>query len=550
MSGIGHSTTTTAVSGDASIDGILALKHWADSSLSYSLPTDSAEYGVDYGAAEDGGFFRATTAIADATAFALDADSGTAADDGFSVEGFTRLTVEPTTAGRAHIRVAQTSSDPFGYSTAWSYYPAGGAEEAGDAWLSDVVYDFTAPYPGGFARLTILHEIGHALGLEHSHEKGAFGAVPSEYDAMEYSIMSYRSYPGATAAYYVNERWSYAQSYMTLDIAALQHLYGADFSTNSDDTRYIWTPGSGQTLVNGDVAIRPAGNRIFATVWDGGGTDTYVLRAYDTDLSVDLAPGAASVFSRSQLAWLGEGPRAAGNIYNALLFEGDTRSLIENAIGGSGNDRLTGNQANNRLTGNAGDDVLVGLTGRDTLLGRTGDDTLRAGAGADLAKGGSGADRLLGQLGEDTLRGGNGRDTVYGKSGDDLAVGGAGNDALFGGKGNDVLIGGSGRDVMSGGQGADVFRFSSCDDSPADAPGPDRILDFTSGEDTIVLRGIYSGRLKFIGSDPFSGTEGELRSEVVGRTTLVSADCDGDGARDFVLELLGRVDLTAHDFAL
>ena len=58
------------------------------------------------------------------------------------------------------------------------------------------------------------------------------------------------------------------------DIAALQHMYGADFSTNGGNTVYKWTPGSGSTFVNGDVAIKPGANKIFATIWDGGGVDT------------------------------------------------------------------------------------------------------------------------------------------------------------------------------------------------------------------------------------------------------------------------------------
>ena len=36
---------------------------------------------------------------------------------------------------------------------------------------------------------------------------------------------------------------------------------------------------------------------------------------------------------------------ARGNIFNALLYNGDLRSLIENATGGSGNDSILGNQA-------------------------------------------------------------------------------------------------------------------------------------------------------------------------------------------------------------
>src|SRR3546814_6954343 len=80
-------------------------------------------------------------------------------------------------------------------------------------------------------------------------------------------------------------------------IRALQHLYGADFTTNNGNTVYSWNPLNGQTLVDGAVAISPGGNRIFATIWDGGGVDTYDLSAYSTNLNIDLRPGQHSTFS-------------------------------------------------------------------------------------------------------------------------------------------------------------------------------------------------------------------------------------------------------------
>ena len=68
---------------------------------------------------------------------------------------------------------------------------------------------------------------------------------------------------------------------------------------------------------------------------------------------------------------------------NARLYRGDTRSLIENAVGGSGNDTIAGNQAANVLTGGAGNDTLQGNAGNDRLCGGLGLDTLTGGAGAD-----------------------------------------------------------------------------------------------------------------------------------------------------------------------
>ena len=69
-----------------------------------------------------------------------------------------------------------------------------------------------------------------------------------------------------------------------------------------------------------------------------------------------------------QLANLGNGHTAIGNIANAYLYNNNPASLIENAIGGSGNDTITGNTANNKLTGGAGNDTLDGVSGTDTAV--------------------------------------------------------------------------------------------------------------------------------------------------------------------------------------
>ena len=104
------------------------------------------------------------------------------------------------------------------------------------------------------------------------------------------------------------------------------------------------------------------------TVWDGGGNDTYDFSNYTTNLSINLQPGGWTTASTAQLAYLGNGHYAIGNIANALLYENNPASLIENAIGGSGNDTITGNTANNKLTGGAGNDTIDGLGGTDTAV--------------------------------------------------------------------------------------------------------------------------------------------------------------------------------------
>ena len=79
------------------------------------------------------------------------------------------------------------------------------------------------------------------------------------------------------------------------------------------------------------------------------------------------------------------------------LALGSTSHLnIENAIGSSGDDELTGNSSPNRLEGGAGADALTGSAGVDTLIGGPGADTLVGGPGNDLIIGGGGADTING----------------------------------------------------------------------------------------------------------------------------------------------------------
>ena len=165
--------------------------------------------------------------------------------------------------------------------------------------------------------------------------------------------MTYRSYLGGPITGYTNEQWGYPQTFMMSDIAALQTMYGADYTYHSGNTVYSWTPGSGITYVDGVAWLTPGGNRIFMTIWDGGGIDTYDFSAYTTGVTIDLGPGDYSIGSPAQLAYLGGGNYAHGNVYNAYLFQGDARSYIENAIGGSGNDFIYGNDIANDLKGAA-----------------------------------------------------------------------------------------------------------------------------------------------------------------------------------------------------
>jgi Ca2+-binding RTX toxin-like protein len=87
---------------------------------------------------------------------------------------------------------------------------------------------------------------------------------------------------------------------------------------------------------------------------------------------------------------------------------GDQLISIENVIGGSGDDLLSGNLSADRLEGGAGDDTIFGGGGADSLLGGAGDDVIVLDPSQIEAIGAGGIDGGSNALGEaadvDTLR--------------------------------------------------------------------------------------------------------------------------------------------------
>ena len=113
-------------------------------------------------------------------------------------------------------------------------------------------------------------------------------------------------------------------------------------------------------LAGNDILVGGAGNG--DDTYDGGeGIDTLVYSSATGPVTVDLETGVAS----------------GDDIDDDIIID------IENVIGGSGNDQISGNGLANELIGSAGDDTLRGRAGDDFLSGNSGDDTHFGGEGAD-----------------------------------------------------------------------------------------------------------------------------------------------------------------------
>ena len=363
-------------SGDIYTDGLVFTQAWAQQALTFSFP---GQTGWGYAAGEPFDNFAALNTAQQDTARAIFGQ----------ISSFTNLTLSElsgTEAQQAVLRFGLTNDTE----TAHAYLPETDAV-GGDSWYrNDGTY--AAPAKGNYAWFTFLHEIGHALGLTHPHDGDAVGGVmPLGRDWMAWTVMSYRS-GWNTSFGYANEDWSFAQTYMPQDIAALQYIYGANFSHNSGASTYRWNQQTGELSINGVGQGAPGANTVFQTIWDGGGTDSYDLSNHTgVDLAINLLPGGWSSFGAAQLPDLGNG-NPFGSVANAWQFQGDGRSLIENAIGSAGNDTFWANAAINHLSGGAGNDVFYAQGGGDTLLGEAGDDTFHAVGGGNILNGGTGSD--------------------------------------------------------------------------------------------------------------------------------------------------------------
>ena len=387
----------------------------------------------------------------------------------------------------------------WNYSTFTSGSGHFGADQAG---AGDILMNTAFETSGLFAYNTMLHEIGHAVGLKHPTDAwtdnvpGYINVAHNQWDPgvqydPNFSVMT----PGPNTLTHLT----------AADIQALQYIYGSAPATQ--DASWSWN-ASTETLTQ--------------KLKKGGQT----VRGVSTNNKITGGSGADQVY-------------AIGAGTNTVYGKG-------------GNDTLVGGSGVSYLDGGAGADTLNGWFGPSYASYADSPAGLTASLIDPFANTGDAAGDVY--LNIHRLLGSPFADTLVGDNVGDVLNGGAGNDTIVGGSGKDTIIGGPGADTLTGGAGADVFRYN------APSEGGDTITDFSVAQGDIL----QMSHVGFVGL-PSSGklnpsrlVDGSAATAAYGQflwdsaTSMLSWDSDGTGpqAPTVVATLTGVTSLAASSIHL
>ena len=426
-----------------------------------------------------------------------------------------------------------------------------------------------------------IHEIGHSLNLDHP---GPYGGDTFDngdpLDQLDARVLPDDHYRFTVMSYFRpldEERREIPYEPVTpmlADILIIRLLYGKGEEIHHGDTVYGVNADTDSFLEHYFPDM--AEENYAMTLVDTGGYDTLDFSdhdpaAHDQALRINLNP-----------YWSSDVYNTPGNI----IIGPDT--WIERAVGGVGDDHITGNIIDNDLVGHAGDDTLLGGPGNDTLRGGPGRDTLDGHTGSDTADYSDSPAGVDVRLDTNTASGGDAtgdtlisiesltgspyHDTLTGDAGDNILEGGAGADRLDGGPGRDTAAYATSRGrveidlatgSITGGDAAgdtllsiENLKGSEHNDSLTGDAG-DNVLAGGAGADLLV-GGPGLDTASYLGSDTsvtvrlhsLLATGGDAEGDVFGATVTVSyVQSDGTTATDTLPDIENLAG-SAHDDVL
>lgn len=382
---------------------------------------------------------------------------------------------------------------------------------------SSIFKTFDSLNPGNYGFEVLLHEIGHAFGLEHPFEAPV---LPEFENTQNNTVMSYTSNG-------INDI-----GLKLYDIAALHYLHGVNKNVRSENNTYTFTD---------------------KYIWDGGGVDTIDASSQSQSTYINLNAGS----------WNYIGQKTNSILDNNQSFMG-YGTLIENALSGSGDDTLISNTANNILKGGLGQDAYIfdenfghdeiievddhneliilnkGLSDLNLFFTENSirflnldnsikldlnyfktitvggvtytreNFVLRFGGYIPVSQDGfldldknnafmleGSVNNITGNALDNKIIGNSKGNKIFSGDGNDVLIGGGGDDELYGEVGDDTLIGGMGNDNLAGGTGNDNYIFENQDsnDIIVDSDGLNRIFLNNSLHNQVVFRVLSDGDL-------------------------------------------------------
>ena len=206
-----------------------------------------------------------------------------------------------------------------------------GDARAGDVWIDQETAAVMVPGQEGY--YVLLHELAHALGLQHPlTEADTSGATVllNSFSSVNNTVMLDVSAASAGGSW---PTW-----FGSFDLQALRYLYGTRAFASGNDTYALKDTTSNMTIV------------------DDGGVDTLDASNVSVSVSIDLRAGKSSS--------IGMDTDGTSKFNNIAIAAG---SLIENVIGSSYDDVIIGNAQNNLVTFMGGNDIVDGQGGVDTI---------------------------------------------------------------------------------------------------------------------------------------------------------------------------------------